>query len=106
MPGYLRINEHFVMAPARIGEEPRKNSDKNVPWYRKDIGDMNESARKLLEDYSKISPEYVNQHVLDVVRWRESYAASINLTFLPERPSMGDTALSVHWNIPLSYAQY
>lgn len=41
--------------------------NKNVPWYQKTLGKMDEPARELLENYSKISSETVNSHILQVV---------------------------------------
>jgi len=41
-------------------------NDKNVPWYDAEPSEISQSARKLLESYSKIPSEKVTQHVIDV----------------------------------------
>lgn len=55
-------------------EEFRKQigDNKNVPWYKKDLGAIDEQARELLEGYSRIPADDINRHVLDLVSspWR------------------------------------
>lgn len=43
---------------------------KDVPWYQADPGDedFSPACRELLETYSKIEPDRVNAHVLEIVR--------------------------------------
>lgn len=52
-----------------LPEEFRKQigDNKNVPWYKKDLGVIDEQARELLEKYSKIPAEDVNRHIIDLV---------------------------------------
>lgn len=79
------VNGHSVREvvgePGAVGipegglpEEFRKQigDNKNVPWYKKDLGVIDEQARELLEKYSKIPADKVNRHILDLVRspWR------------------------------------
>lgn len=42
--------------------------DKSVRWYDKSFPGVQPDARMLLETYSKIPPEKVNEHVLEIVR--------------------------------------
>lgn len=62
-----------------LPEEFRKQigDNKNVPWYKKDLGVIDEQARELLEKYSKIPADNVNRHILDLVRspWRSILAS-------------------------------
>ena len=44
------------------GKDPRE-----LPWYRDDFEEVPEPAKTILENYSKIQPEQVLQHVKDVV---------------------------------------
>jgi len=45
--------------------------EKDVPWYNPEIGDkLGASARELLENYSKIPPAEVEDHVYKIVRYR------------------------------------
>ncbi|KAF6226119.1 hypothetical protein HO133_008985 [Letharia lupina] len=38
----------------------------DVSWYRKDLPEINESARKILEQYSGISPDGITSHLHEV----------------------------------------
>jgi hypothetical protein len=42
---------------------------KDVPWYQVDPGDgdFSPACRELLETYSKIEPDRVNAHVVEIV---------------------------------------
>lgn len=44
--------------------------NKNVPWYKKELGTIEKPARELLEKYSKIPAEKVDSHILEVVGTR------------------------------------
>lgn len=41
--------------------------NKNVPWYKKDLGEIDKQARELLEKYSRIPADDINRHILDLV---------------------------------------
>lgn len=41
--------------------------DKEVKWYKKDIGTLSQGTRELLENYSKIPSEQVVPHCLKTV---------------------------------------
>lgn len=41
--------------------------DKSVGWYDKDFPGIEPEARKLLEEYSQISPEEVDHYVIAMV---------------------------------------
>lgn len=47
-----------------IGPEAR---DKSVAWYKKDIGEIPNPARELLEKYAGIAPDSVISHVYTMV---------------------------------------
>lgn len=57
-----------------LPEEFKKQigDNKNVPWYKKDLGAIDEQARELLEKYSRIPTDDINRHILDLVSspWR------------------------------------
>lgn len=40
---------------------------KELPWYEPNIDNIPEPAKTILENYSKIPPEQVLQHVMGVV---------------------------------------
>ena len=40
---------------------------RDVAWYSKDISEIPEAAREVLEKYSKVPPEEVKDHVTKVV---------------------------------------
>lgn len=80
-PPETAVNGHSVPEvvgePRAVGipegglpEEFRKQigDNKNVPWYKKELGVIDEQARELLEKYSKIPADDVNRHILDLVR--------------------------------------
>lgn len=64
------LNINFIMAKAEMdiqkmlanGADP-----KELPWYEPKIDNIPEPAKTILENYSKIPPEQVLQHVMDVV---------------------------------------
>lgn len=41
--------------------------NKNVPWYKKDLGEVDKQAHELLEKYSRIPADDINRHILDLV---------------------------------------
>lgn len=41
--------------------------NKNVPWYKKDLGAIDKQAHELLEKYSRIPADDINRHILDLV---------------------------------------
>jgi len=58
------------MAETDIPDALKKidNRDKGVPWYNPDLGQkLGDSARELLESYSKIPAEDVEDHVYKIV---------------------------------------
>lgn len=65
----MTLNSEEVQSSAR---------DKNVPWYTADFTDLQPSARALLEQYSKIPPEQVVPHILDIVCLTSPSAAIAN----------------------------
>lgn len=60
------------MAEARTESERRAALTKGkapheLPWYNTDFEEVPEPAKTILENYSKIPPDQVLQHVKDVV---------------------------------------
>ena len=58
------------MAQTDIPDAPKKidNRDKDVPWYNPNLGQkLGDSARELLESYSKIPADDVEDHVYRIV---------------------------------------
>jgi hypothetical protein len=50
---------------------------KDVPWYNPDIGNrLGDSARELLENYSKIPASEVEDHVYKIVCCQHNYQES------------------------------
>lgn len=48
------------------------NRDNDVPWYNPNLGrKLGDSARELLENYSKIPAEEVEEHVYKIVSFVE-----------------------------------
>jgi hypothetical protein len=46
-----------------------ESREKDVPWYNPEIGNkLGDSAREVLENYSKIPPGKVEEHVYKIVR--------------------------------------
>lgn len=41
--------------------------NKNVPWYKKDLGAIDKQAHELLEKYSRIPADDINRHILVLV---------------------------------------
>lgn len=41
--------------------------NKNVPWYQKDLREIDKQAHELLEKYSRIPADDINRHILDLV---------------------------------------
>ncbi len=41
--------------------------NKNVPWYRKELGKIDQVALDVLENYSKIPSEDITPHILELV---------------------------------------
>lgn len=52
-----------------LPEEFRKQigDNKNVPWYKKDLGAIDKQAHELLEKYSGIPADNINDHILNLV---------------------------------------
>ena len=47
---------------------------KDVPWYKPDIAEIDPAFRELLEGYSRIPPEAVKAHVLEIVGYLTTLA--------------------------------
>jgi hypothetical protein len=70
--------------------------EKDVPWYNPDIGNkLGDSARELLENYSKIPAAEVEDHVYKIVR----YPPMTNLGPAANDPLQRDEAWQV-WPYP------
>lgn len=54
--------ESDLRASLTKGKDPRE-----LPWYKTDFEEVPEPAKTILEDYSKIPPDQVLQHVKAVV---------------------------------------
>jgi hypothetical protein len=67
---HYTLIQPYMMADTAIPDAPAKfeTRDKNVPSYKRDIGTkLGDSARELLEDYSKIPAAEVEEHVYKIV---------------------------------------
>jgi hypothetical protein len=80
------------MADTNIPDAALKiaNRAKDVPWYKPDIGNkLGDSARQLLESYSGIPAEEVEEHVHKIVRipvvcrgcWKSKIGSEKDLKF-------------------------
>ena len=58
---------HSLLMPPPEVDPQIKARGKDVYWYKTDIGDVSEPARRLLENYSRIHPDRVVPHVAEVV---------------------------------------
>lgn len=54
--------ESDLRAALTKGKDPRE-----LPWYKTDFEEVPEPGKTILENYSKIPPDQVLQHVKDVV---------------------------------------
>lgn len=52
------------------------SKDKTVGWYDQTFHGIEPAARKLLEEYSHIPPEEVDQYVIAMVRYTETLFSS------------------------------
>ena len=97
------------MAPPEVNPQIKARG-KDVHWYKADIGDVSESARRLLENYSGISPDEVVPHIAQVVSLTISPQTSLlqmaermpgtNQPLPPERSRLGHISLSLHRPMP------
>lgn len=62
--------------------------NKNVPWYKKDLGEIDKQAHELLEKYSRIPADDIDRHILDLVS-STAVAPKISLNL----PFKGETRL-------------
>ena len=59
------------MSSTATPTDPQVEKDqysKDVSWYSKEIEGLNPACRELLERYSHIPPDEVEQHVFEIVR--------------------------------------
>ena len=49
-------------------DDELRSRSRDVVWYQKDLDEVPENARRLLEQYSNIPPGQVKEHVYAVVR--------------------------------------
>lgn len=54
------------MAPPEVNPQIKAHG-KDAHWYKVDIGDFGEQARRLLESYSRIPLDEVLPHIAEVV---------------------------------------
>lgn len=91
------------------------SKDKDVPWYTNSIGSrLGPSARKLLEEYSHVPAEQVEDHIYIIVCLPP--AIYLPLHFPPAnlnsadgakaRTRVANLALPLHWSIPLPRPQH
>ena len=71
---FYPLSSPFIMATTPQGwtttpdaEAKIDLKDKNVPWYDPKLKELGPSARELLENYSKIPPAEVDDHVYKMV---------------------------------------
>lgn len=60
--------------------------NKNVPWYKKDLGEIDKQAHELLEKYSRIPADDIDRHILDLVSSTAVHPKSIWAFPSKERP--------------------
>jgi hypothetical protein len=71
--------------------------DKNVGWFNSDLETLTSAQRGLFENYSRIHPDRVIPHILEVVRASFPVAIPLfNLRFIA-RESLGIPSLTLHW---------
>ena len=87
--------------------QSQPSSYKDVKWFKPDIAEIQPAFRALMEDYSKIPPDEVKSHILNIVSHQavtpETLAES---SCLIARESMANVSLSLHWSIQLPDAVY
>ena len=47
--------------------QPKPSPSKDVQWFLPEITEVNPAFRVVMEDYSKIPPEEVKSHILNIV---------------------------------------
>lgn len=91
------------------------SKEKGVQWYEKTFAGTKPDARMLLETYSGIPPEKVDEYVLETVRtvrYRtgpdrtgQCPLSSFSLSLWPARQGLGRFPLPMHRPIPLPQPQ-
>jgi hypothetical protein len=71
--------------------------DKNVGWFTSDLETLTPAQRGLFENYSRIHPDRVIPHILEVVRASFSVAITYFNPKLIARESLGISSLTLHW---------
>lgn len=71
------------------------SGSRDVAWYVKELKDIPDAAREVLEGYSKIPPEKVHDHIYQVVCEKSTNLRSRGLTVRIERNGLGYLALSL-----------
>ena len=65
----MTAQTHKTDGSSTVATEDQLGSrSRDVAWYSKDISEIPEAAREVLEKYSKVPPEEVKDHVTKVVR--------------------------------------
>ena len=90
---------------ATKGELQARSRD--VPYYVKELLDIPEAAREVLEKYSNIPHEQVHNHIYQVVRLSDLLIPSrcVSDETKPERKGLGRLALSMPWRMAISGSQ-
>ena len=77
-----------------------KVPDKSVPWYKADIGTIPPAGASLLQDYSKISPADLDDHIFRVVSLgcrSATLSQSKELKPTSAREGLESRTISLHW---------
>lgn len=88
-------------------EEDIRDRSKDVTWYCKELEDVPQQMRELLEKYSNISPERVSEHICSFVSHWSQKPFQKRLADLEdlEGQGLGNMAVPLYWRLPISVAQ-
>lgn len=91
------------LSERRLDEKATGEKEETSVIYREGAsGKIPDSARQLLEQYSKIPPDDVEAHVYKIVCLMNPIPNQSELTSSQERPRFQYSAISMHWSPPLS----
>ena len=66
-------------------DQELKEANNNVPWYSNDVPTISTEARELLEKYSGLASEDVEQHIVRIV----SFVFCKDISLLPQEAHTG-----------------
>lgn len=92
-----------LLSERKSDEKATDDKEETSFIYREGAsGEIPDSARQLLEQYSKVPPDDVQAHIYNIVCLNIIMANQLRLTSLQERPRLQYPAVPMHWSSPLS----